>query len=86
MVAFGGSSAIPDTRSIFIATVVISSVLLIVTVFVSRLRESTARADAASGSLRELVRRPSLIRALTVSSVVLAAVDISLVYLPLLGS
>lgn len=86
MVAFGGSSAIPDTRSIFIATVAISSVLLIVTVFVSRVRESTARADAASGSLRELVRRPSLIRALTVSSVVLAAVDISLVYLPLLGS
>lgn len=86
MVAFGGSAAIPDTDSIFIAAVALAMLLLLVSVFVSGTRASTARADATSGSVRELVRRPGLIRALSVSSMVLAAVDISLVYLPLLGT
>ena len=43
-------------------------------------------AAAAAGSIRDLLRRPGLVRALTVSCVVLAAVDISLVYLPVLGT
>lgn len=36
--------------------------------------------------MRTLLRRPGLIQAITVSCVVLAAVDISLIYLPMLGN
>lgn len=59
MVAFGGSAAIPDTGSIFVATVAMSTLLLLATLFVSGARETSARFDAASGSVRELMRRPS---------------------------
>lgn len=82
----GGSSPIPDTEAIFWPAVAVSVVLVGVTLLIpSSSRQGRSAADAP-GSVRDLLRRPSLVRALTVSCVVLAAVDISLVYLPLLGA
>jgi MFS family permease len=42
--------------------------------------------DAGAGTLGSLLRLPGLLRALLISCVVLAAVDITLVYLPALGA
>lgn len=82
---FGGRSTIPDTDAIFVATVGVAVALLAASLGL----RSTTRASldtGTTGSVRSLLRRPGLVRALTVSSVVLAAVDISLVYLPALGA
>lgn len=82
---FGGSAAIPDTGAIFVASAAVAATLLVVTLALPRTTGARGR-TGDQGSLRTLVRRPGLLRALTVSSVVLAAVDISLVYLPALGA
>ena len=82
----GGSGALPDTRPLFLAATVLGAVLLGVTTLVRtpvRERSSTA---PGTGSMATLLRLPGLLRALTVSCVVLAAVDITLVYLPALGA
>ncbi|WP_204342946.1 MFS transporter [Micromonospora terminaliae] len=87
IVLFGGDRTIPDTRAIFLGATVVALPLLVVALF---LRPSGQHRRAAGGSgaggLGDLVRRPGLVRALTVSCVVLAAVDITLVYLPALGA
>jgi MFS family permease len=84
---FGGTRTIPATGAIFTSSLGLAGVLLVVSLLV---RPSTsARTTAAAGeggTVRTLLRRPGLARALTVSCVVLAAVDITLVYLPALGT
>jgi MFS family permease len=83
---FGGTRTIPDTGAIFVSALGITAVLFGVTLLLrSSVRTRTA-ADGADGGLRTLLLRPGLLRALTVSCVVLAAVDITLVYLPALGA
>ncbi|AXK34990.1 MFS transporter [Streptomyces armeniacus] len=87
MLLFGGRHAIPDTQAIF--TLACSGALALVAV--SALITPTSR-DPSDGAHRQrggtvrLLRLPGLPRALLTSCVVLAAVDITLVYLPALGS
>ncbi|MGR6322342.1 MFS transporter [Micromonospora soli] len=87
IVLFGGDRSIPDTRAIFLGATAVAVPLLVVALF---LRPSGHHREAAAGpgagGLRDLLRQPGLVRALTVSCVALAAVDISLVYLPALGT
>jgi MFS family permease len=87
IVLFGGGSAIPDTGTIFASSLVMSGALVLTALFLP-VATSPSRSGTAmsTGSARDLLRRPGTVRALTVSCIVLAAVDISLVYLPLLGS
>jgi MFS family permease len=85
ILVLGGDRTIPDTHAIFLAAVACAVVLLGVTAAL-RSSPARARADAAAGGMAGLLRRPGLVRALTVSCVVLAAVDITLVYLPALGT
>jgi MFS family permease len=81
---FGGSQTIPDTGAIFASGTALAAVVLLATL---PLRPSTGRrGDQVRGGVRGLLRRPGLVRALTVSCIVLAAVDITLVYLPALGA
>jgi MFS family permease len=84
---FGGTQTIPHTSAIFGIAVVLAVATLAVTFL---LRPSTrtqgGQAGEEHGGMRGLLRRPGLLRALTVSCVVLAAVDITLVYLPALGA
>ncbi|WP_222866083.1 MFS transporter [Micromonospora sp. AP08] len=87
IVLFGGDRTIPDTRAIFLGATVVALPLLVVALFLRPSGHHRQAADgAAAGGLRDLLRQPGLVRALTVSCVVLAAVDISLVYLPALGA
>ena len=87
IIAFGGGQQIPDTGAIFAASVIICIVLTILSFGLGQ-RRSSNRATRAKvvGSMRTLFRLPGLTRALITSCVILAAVDISLVYLPALGA
>ena len=82
----GGGAALPDTRTIFLAATVLA-VLLVVSTMALRLPRPQRRAAATErGGMGTLLRLPGLPRALLISCVVLAAVDITLVYLPALGA
>ncbi len=82
----GGSAKLPDTRPIFLTATALGAVLLVTTAFLRVPRAYRAGALAADGGMGSLLRLPGLLRALFVSCVVLAAVDITLVYLPALGT
>ncbi|WP_406040416.1 MFS transporter [Micromonospora sp. NBC_00898] len=86
IVVFGGDRPIPDTRAIFLGATVLTLPLLVAAVFLRPSGHHRQVAGPAAGGLRGLLRQPGLVRALTVSCVVLAAVDITLVYLPALGA
>jgi MFS family permease len=86
IVWFGGDRAIPDTADIFAGSVVVAVLLLVTTVALRPSAGGGPRADTSPGGVRGLLRLPGLMRAVTVSSMLLAAVDITLVYLPALGA
>ncbi|MFD7075494.1 MFS transporter [Nocardioides sp. NPDC059952] len=86
IILFGGSQAIPHTGAIFTASLALSVALLLAAIATPSTHDRRGDRGPVEGSIRDLVRRKGLLRALTVSCVVLAAVDISLVYLPLLGT
>lgn len=86
IVAFGGSQAIPDTTPIFWGATAIAVVLFCCSLGIRGRTASSGKAAAESGGVGALLRMPGLIPALTTSCVVLAAVDISVVYLPALGA
>ena len=83
---FGGANTIPDTGAIFLASVALAVLTLAVTILLRRSARTPGARAGEEGGMRVLLRRPGLLRALTVSCVVLAAVDITLVYLPALGA
>ncbi|MCD0452063.1 MFS transporter [Actinocorallia sp. API 0066] len=84
---FGGNQEIPHTGRIFAACVGAAAVLVALSFALpdSRRTGPTAR-ETPRGGFGDLVRLPGLVRALTASCVVLAAVDITLAYLPALGA
>ena len=86
IVVFGGSRAIPDTQAIFIGAIVLALPAVAAAVFLHRSGHHETAGAPAAGGFRDLLRQTGLVRALTVSCVVLAAVDITLVYLPALGT
>jgi MFS family permease len=84
---FGGTRTIPATGAIFLSSLGLAGVLLLVSLLVRPSGHGRTDTAAVEGDgVRTLLRRPGLLRALTVSCVVLAAVDITLVYLPALGT
>lgn len=86
IVLFGGEATIPDTGAIFAWSTVLTVVVVVLTCLLPGRRGRTDLEAAAAGSVLDLVRKPGLVRALLVSCTVLAAVDITLVYLPALGT
>ena len=87
IILFGGTRAIPDTGAIFVSALGMCAVLVALAMLLpAGTLSARARKQASAGSVRTLLRRPGTVRALAVSCVVLAAVDITLVYLPALGT
>jgi MFS family permease len=87
IVAFGRGGPIPDTHAVFVASALFSAVLTALSMGLQRLPARVSRASTdPTASVRTLLRLPGLLRALTTSCVILAAVDITLVYLPALGA
>ena len=87
IIAFGGSQRIPNTGAIFIASIVMCGVLTGLSFGLGHSHRVRSRPDTPSdASIRTLFRIPSLPRALITSCIILAAVDITLIYLPALGA
>ncbi|MGN9776106.1 MFS transporter [Micromonospora sp. H33] len=86
IVLFGGDRPIPDTGAIFLGATVLTLPLLVIAACLQPSGHHRRAAGPDAGGMRELLRQPGLVRALTVSCIVLAAVDITLVYLPALGA
>ncbi|MEV0618715.1 MFS transporter [Nonomuraea sp. NPDC050404] len=84
--AFGGAQAIPDTGGIFAWSCGLAVLLVALSALLPRSPRPEAKDREAAGGIRSLLRRPGLAYALLTSCVVLAAVDITLVYLPALGT
>ena len=82
----GGSGRLPDTTPIFLTATGLGVLLLACTLVLRIPGRDRAGFDRANGGMGTLLRLPGLVRALLVSCVVLAAVDITLVYLPALGA
>ena len=83
--AFGGDRAIPDTEPIFLWSCVLAGVLVVLSTLLPR-GAGHARQEDGAGALRAILRTPGIAYALVTSCVVLAAVDIVVVYLPALGT
>ena len=87
IIAFGGNQPIPDTSTIFVVSIVMSGVLTGLSFGLGQPHHArTTPASASGASMRTLFRIPGLPRALITSCTILAAVDITLVYLPALGA
>jgi len=86
ILVFGRGRSIPDTAAIFVAACVLAGLLFVLSLwFAVSGTHLTLKAVDAPG-LASVVRLPGLGRALMTSSTILAAIDISLVYLPALGA
>jgi MFS family permease len=82
----GGSGSLPDTTPIFYTATGLGLALIVCTAFLRMPTRARAGSSAETGGMGTLLRVPGLLRALLISCVVLAAVDITLVYLPALGA
>ncbi|WP_426765008.1 MFS transporter [Pseudarthrobacter sp. 1G09] len=86
----GGNSVQPDTRMIFLLAACMSAALFATTFMVSAEvsggRKKAGDAGAAKGSAISLLKTPGVARALATSATVLAVVDLTMVYLPALGT
>ena len=83
---FGGSETIPDTSRIFIGSTLLLVLLLGCTFLLHDAPRQPRASEVVAGGVRTLLRIPGLARAVAASGVLLAAVDITLVYLPALGA
>nr|WP_269329731.1 MFS transporter [Kineosporia babensis] len=87
LVLFSRGGAVPETQQIFITCSVAGLALLLLAALLRRSEAGAHPADDETATgLGSLLRLPGLAQALLTSSVVLAAVDITLVYLPALGT
>jgi MFS family permease len=86
----GGASVRPDTRVIFLLAVCMSLVLFIDTFLVSAKvsggKKAAGPEGGTGGGAISLLKTPGVARALATSATVLAVVDLTMVYLPALGT
>lgn len=85
IIVFGGGQTVPDTEAIFRGAILISAALVACSVGVQASNRPAAVEQGTHG-VGSLLRLPGLFRALLTSCVILSAVDITLVYLPALGT
>lgn len=83
---FGANATIPDTGRIFAVATALMAASLVFAVVLPVPSSRTGRSDATPASWREILRIRGLVPAITITAIVLAAVDITLIYLPVLGA
>lgn len=86
LVFFGSKGSLPRTEDAFLAAAGVALILVVVTAFARRTPRTQRSTEPGERKVGTLLRTPGLGRALVVSGVVLAAMDITLVYLPALGA
>lgn len=84
--AAGGTAAIPDTGRVFLWALLLAAVMLALSPLLAARGTPAARGEGNGGTLRSLLGTPGIVRAVLTSCVIIAAVDIVLVYLPALGT
>ncbi|MGC5172159.1 MFS transporter [Microbacterium sp. DT81.1] len=83
----GGAVVNPNTTILFAVGAALSLVLLITTFGIARVPRQPAPASAApKDSALAILKVPGVARAITTSAVIVAAVDLTLVYIPALGA
>ena len=82
----GTGAALPPAHDVFVVAAAIAGALVLVTVPVRRSPRPGVAVTPQDRRIAALLRTRGLPRALVVSSLVLAAMDITLVYLPALGA
>ncbi len=82
---FGSGGTMPRTKEAFLAAAAVAALLAILTGFLRSAITTRSRSRSAGPRLAPLLRTRGVMRALLVSSIVVAAMDIVLVYLPALG-
>lgn len=85
----GGNSVQPDTQMIFLLSVCMSLALFLDTFLVSSrvsLSKKAVGQTVSTGGAVSLLKTPGVARALATSATVLAVVDLTMVYLPALGT
>ncbi|MDY0914122.1 MFS transporter [Rathayibacter festucae] len=83
---FAGSAVRPDPAPLFLVGGALAVLLLAVTTAIARPAPRAAVEAPSEGSTLSLLRIPGLARALLTSATVVAAVDLTVVYLPALGA
>jgi MFS family permease len=86
LAVFGSGSGLPPAHDVFVTSFALTAAMVLVTLLVRRTPRPAATVSPRDRRVVALLRTPGLPRALVVSSVVLAAMDITLVYLPALGA
>ena len=89
IILFGGRGVTPETGPIYLAAFALSLGLLATTPSlpgIARGPATKSAEDASQQSVRDLLRVPGLTRAIATSAMVLAAIDLSVIYLPALGT
>jgi MFS family permease len=86
MLPFGAGRALPDTDGIFVAACAAAVLLVVVSLCVTSSGRTAGDTSIDTSRTTRLLQMPGLARALLTSCVVLAAVDITLAYLPALGA
>lgn len=82
----GGTSVQPDTRAIFTVALGMCAAQLALSFLLPRHTAASGADGRQPGGFVTLLRTSGLARALTTSAIILAAVDLTLVYLPALGA
>lgn len=83
---FGSGAAIPRTQEAFLVAAALALALLLVSTCVRRTPCQARPSAPGERRVARLVRLPGVFRALVVGAVVIAAMDIVLVFLPALGA
>jgi MFS family permease len=83
---FAGSAVRPDPAPLFLVGGALAVLLLAVTTAIARPAPRATVEAPSEGSTLSLLRIPGLARALLTSATVVAAVDLTVVYLPALGA
>lgn len=81
----GGSGVQPDTTTLFILGLAMSGALLLVSFGVGRVAPEKTERGSNRGSMMSILRMPGVARAIITSAMIVAAVDLTVVYIPALG-
>ncbi|GAB3261595.1 hypothetical protein GCM10027562_25100 [Arthrobacter pigmenti] len=84
--AFGTGAAIPRTEAVFVVTGAAMAFSVCLAISVREVKTSPRANAAKPATWQDLFHLRGIIPAITISTIVLAAIDITLIYLPVLGA
>ncbi len=83
--AVGGNGLTPDTTALFILGAGLAGALVLSGLLIRNAKSPTPHTRSKDGSTRTILRTPGVARAIGTSALIVAAVDLTVVYVPALG-